>query len=230
MFQAAWLKNNLLLNKELISPSIPTLTLNDTVYQAMDMMSEFHLTQLPVVSEDQYLGLVFESDLLSKDESQELSTLVETFSKVSVHAHTHVIESIQAAIDYSLSVVPVIEKNNEFIGVILSSDLLKHIGRMTGAGEPGGLVVLEMEERNFSFAELSKLVETNDAQITQLNSYWDSTTDSFLVTIKINKFEISDIIATFQRYEYQVKYYFGEELYENELRDNYDHLMTYLNI
>jgi hypothetical protein len=73
-------------------------------------------------------------------------------------------------------------------------------------------------------------VETNDAQITQLNSYWDTTTDTFLVTIKINKFEISDIVATFQRYEYVVKYYFGEELYQNELRDNYDHLMTYLNI
>ena len=219
-----------MLNKDLISPSIPTLTLNDTVYQAMELMSEFHLSQLPVVTEDQYLGLVFESDLLSKDESLELSTMVESFSKVSVHANTHMIECIQAAIDYSLSVVPVIEKNNEFIGVILSTDLLKNLGRMTGAGEPGGLIVLEMEERNFSFAEISKLVETNDAQITQLNSYWDSTTDSFFVTIKINKFEISDIIATFQRYEYQVKYYFGEELYENELRDNYDHLMTYLNI
>jgi len=218
------------LNKDLISPSIPTLTLNDTVNQALELMSEFHLTQLPVVSEDQYLGLVFESNLLSKEESQELASMMEGFSKVSVHAHTHILESIQAAIDYSLSVIPVIEKNNEFIGVILATDLLKNLGRMTGAGEPGGLVVLEMEERNFSFAEISKLVETNDAQITQLNSYWDSTTDSFLVTIKINKFEISDIIATFQRYEYQVKYYFGEELYENELRDNYDHLMNYLNI
>jgi len=27
-----------------------------------------------------------------------------------------------------------------------------------------------------------------------------------------------------------VKYYFGEELYENELKNNYDHLMNYLNI
>jgi predicted XRE-type DNA-binding protein len=87
-----------------------------------------------------------------------------------------------------------------------------------------------MEQRNFSFSEISKLVETNDAQITQLNTYWDGNNGSFLVTLKINKFEISDIISTFQRYEYQVKYYFGEELYENELRSNYDHLMNYLSI
>ena len=101
---------------------------------------------------------------------------------------------------------------------------------MTGASDPGGVIVLEMEQRNFSFAEISKLVETNDAQITQLNTHWDTSTNAFFVTIKINKFEISDIVATFQRYEYVVKYYFGEELYENELRDNYDHLMNYLNI
>lgn len=219
-----------MLNKELISPSIPTLNPKDTVYQAMDLMSEFHISQLPVVAEDQYLGLVFENDLLNMDEAVEISTITEHLSKVSVQAQTHILESIQAASDYSLSVIPVIEKNNEFLGVILGSDLLKSLGRMTGAGEPGGLIVLEMEQRNFSFAEISKLVETNDAQITQLNSYWDSTADAFFVTVKINKFEISDIIATFQRYEYQVKYYFGEELYENELRDNYDHLMTYLNI
>lgn len=219
-----------MLNKELISPSIPTLNLNDTVFQAMDLMAEFNIAQLPVVSEDQYLGLVFENDLLNVDDTSPLSSIADQFSKVAVHANTHILESVKMSGDYQLSVIPVVEKNNEFIGVILCTDLLKNLGKMTGASEPGGLLVLEMEQRNFSFAEISKLVETNDAQITQLNSYWDATSDSFLVTIKINKIEISDIVATFQRYEYQVKYYFGEELYENELKDNYDHLMTYLNI
>jgi hypothetical protein len=114
--------------------------------------------------------------------------------------------------------------------VILTADLLRQLGKITGASEPGGLIVLELDQRNFSFAEISKLIETNDAQITQLNTSWDSGSDSFLVTIKINKFEISDIVATFQRYDYQVRYYFGEELYENELKDNYDHLMNYLSI
>ena len=50
------------------------------------------------------------------------------------------------------------------------------------------------------------------------------------VTIRINKLEISDIISTFQRYEYKIKYYFGEEMYENELRSNYDNLMHFLKI
>jgi CBS domain-containing protein len=218
------------LNREIISASLPTLTLNDTVFRAMEMMNEFHVSQLAVVGEEKYLGLVFEEDLMNLDENAELRAAAERFSKVSVRAGSHFIEAIQIANDYQLSVVPVTEKEGEYVGVIGATDLLLHLGRITGSSEPGAVIVLEMEQRNFSFSQLSKLVETNDAQITQLNTYWNNTPDSFFVTLKVNKFEISDIIATFQRYEYQIKYYFGEELYENELRSNYDHLMNYLNI
>lgn len=219
-----------MLNKELISTSIPSLKLNDTVFQAMELMSEYYIKQLPIVADDKYLGLVFEDDLMNLDDTAELETISSHLSKVSVHGNMHFIDAVQTANDYHLTLVPVIDKDNEFLGVILISDLLRTLGKISGASEPGGLIVLEMDQRNFSFAEISKLIETNDAQITQLNTSWDNAAESFLVTIKINKFEISDIVATFQRYEYQVKYYFGEELYENELKDNYDHLMNYLSI
>lgn len=219
-----------MLNKELISATIPTLNLEDPAGQALELMSEFHVSQLPVVSNDKYLGLVFEDDLINVDENAALKTLDTHFSKVAVNANTHFIESVQTVNDYNLSIVPVVDKESEFIGVIPADTLLRELGKITGASEPGGVIVLEMEQRNFAFSELSKLVETNDAQITQLNTYWDNNSSSFLVTLKINKFEISDIVATFQRYDYQVKYYFGEELYVNELKSNYDHLMNYLNI
>jgi acetoin utilization protein AcuB len=218
------------LNKEIISSIVPTLNPGDTVFQALELMNEFHVSQLAVVAQEKYLGLVFENDLLNMDESALLNTATDHFSRIAVHANTHFIEAIQASNDYNLTVVPVIDKESEFIGVIQATDLLKNFGKITGASDPGGVIVLEMDQRNFSFSEISKLVETNDAQITQLNTYWDAQLAAFFVTIKINKFEISDIIATFQRYEYAIKYYFGEELYENELKDNYDHLMNYLNI
>ncbi len=219
-----------MLNKELISTSIPSLNLHDSAFHAMELMNEYLVKQLPVVEQNKYLGLVFEEDLLNIDDSTTLDTLSSHFSQVSVHGNMHFIEAVQTANDYHLNVVPVVEKESEYSGVIVVPELLRQLGKVTGASDPGGLIVLEMEQRNFSFAEISKLIETNDAQITQLNTSWDSATDSFIVTIKINKFEISDIVATFQRYDYQVKYYFGEELYENELRDNYDHLMNYLSI
>ena len=219
-----------MLNKQLITASIPTLKLNDTAGQAINLMNELSVKQLPVVTDDKYIGLVFEDDLMNIADSAPLESISAHFSKVSVHGGMHFIDAVQTANDYHLTIVPVVEKSNEYSGVIVIADLLRQLGKITGASEPGGLIVLEMDQRNFSFAEISKLVETNDAQITQLNTSWDNETDSFIVTLKINKFEISDIVATFQRYEYEVRYYFGEELYENELKDNYDHLMNYLSI
>jgi len=219
------------LNKDVISVTIPTLHLDDTVAQALQLMGEFHVEHLAVVLDSKLQGLVYEDDLLNvADDGITLQELQPQFSKLLVHAETHFLEAVQLVNEYGLTVIPVIEGEQEFLGAISQADLFKQLAKQTGANEPGGVIVLELEKRGYSFSEISKLVETNDAQIIQLNSYYDNISELFLVTIKVNKFEISDIVATFQRYDYTVKYYFGEELYENELRNNYDHLMNYLNM
>jgi acetoin utilization protein AcuB len=220
------------LTKELISSSLPVLSPSDTVMHAQEMMNEHHIFHLPVVSEDKYIGLINEEGLINvPDERLSIETLSAQFSKMAVPAAAHFLEAIQIANEYGLSVVPVIEVINhepQWVGAISAEDLLKYLGRLTGADEPGGIIVLEMERTNFSLSEMCKIVETNDAQITQLNTYYDNQHQLLIITLKINKFEVSDIVATFQRYEYNVKHYFGEELYQNELRSNYDHLMNYL--
>lgn len=215
----------------MISHTIPTLHLDDTVTQALQLMAEFHVEHLAVVTDDKLVGLVYEADLLNiTNEGSPLSDSQSLFSKLVVHSDNHFLEAVQMFNEYGLTVIPVVEGEQEFIGAIVHTDLFKQLAKQTGANEPGGVIVMELEKRGYSFSEISKLVETNDAYITQLNSYYDNTTETFIVTLKVNKFEISDIVATFQRYDYTVKYYFGEELYENELRNNYDHLMNYLNM
>jgi acetoin utilization protein AcuB len=220
-----------LLNKEIISAAIPSLHLNDPVSQALDLMADFHVTHLPVVAGDKLAGLVSEEDLLNvEDDNTLLEQLQPGFSKISAHADAFFFEAVQLVNENGLTLIPVVSQESEYIGAIIATDLLRQLGRVAGVSDAGGIIVLEMEKVSFSFTEISKLVETNDAQIIQLNTYSDAPSGSFFITLRINKTEISDIVATFQRYEYQVKYYFGEELYENELRNNYDHLMNYLNI
>ena len=224
-------KTPTLLNRDIISVTIPALHPDDTVSRAQELMTDFHVAHLAVVSDDRLLGLVSEDTLLNfSDPDVPLSRLEHSFSKIAVHGQTHFLEAVQMVNEFNLTAIPVVDKNMEYLGTITVSDLLKQVGRMIGSADPGGVIVLEMDKVGFSFSEISKLVETNDAQITQLNTHLDPQTLSLNITLKINKLEISDIIATFQRYEYKVKYYFGEELYENELRSNYDHLMNYLSI
>jgi acetoin utilization protein AcuB len=219
------------LNKDIISDTIPFLSSRDSIDRAQDLMSDFHISHLPIVEENKFLGLINEESLLNAtDSTQTLGKLQHEFSRLAVHGGTHFIEAVQLANEYQLSLVPVVDKEFEYLGVITIPELLREAGKTLGSGDPGAIIVLELEKISFSFSEISKLVETNDAQITQLNTFYNTQTSLLYVTLNINKLEISEIIATFQRYEYKIKYFFGEELYENELRSNYDHLMNYLNI
>ena len=220
-----------MLTRELESQSLPYLHLTDKVYQALQLMNDNHVTHLPIVEGEKYSGLISEDDLLmAENDNAELSSLQQSFGNSAVRGSEHFLKAVQIAAENGLSVVPVINEEGELISTVAYNDLLKQASEFMSLNEPGGLIVLEVDSNQYSFNEISKLVETNDAQITQLNTTNDPETGIMQVTIRINKPEISDIVATFQRYEYNVKYFFGEELYTNELKDNYDNLMNYLKI
>jgi CBS domain-containing protein len=220
-----------MLTGELQSQNIPYLHLTDKVHQALQLMNDNQVTHLPIVDGERYIGIVSEDDLLMVDNNHlELSAIQQSFGNTAVKNNEHFLKAIQVAAENGLSVVPIINEDNNLTGSVAYRDLLKHAAEFMSLNEPGGLIVLEVESNQYSFNEISKLVETNDAQITQLNTSNDPETGMMQVTIRINKAEVSDIVATFQRYEYTVKYYFGEELYVNELRSNYDNLMNYLKI
>jgi len=220
-----------MLTGELLSQTLPYLHLHDKVYQALQLMNDNHVTHLPIVEGDKFIGIISEEDLLqSENDHAELETLQQSFGNASVKTTEHFLKAIQIAVENALSVVPIINGENEIMGAIAYNDLLKNASEFMSLNEPGGLIVLEMESNQYSFNEISRLIETNDAQITQLNTSNDAQTGLMEVTIRVNKPEISDIVATFQRYDYNVKYFFGEELYVNELRNNYDNLMNYLKI
>jgi len=220
-----------MLTGDLPFQALPSLHLTDKVYQALQLMNDNQVTHLPVVEGERYAGIISEDDLLrAEDENEPLETLRPFFGNISVKNDEFFLRAISVAGDNNLSVVPVTDAEENLLGVVTAGDLLKYASQFLSLHEPGGLIVVEMESNQYAFSEISKLVETNDAQITQLNTTNNPETGMMLVTLRINKAEVSDIIATFQRYEYNVKYYFGEELYANELRSNYDNLMNYLRI
>lgn len=218
-----------MLTRDLISNSIPYLHKDDKVLHALQLMNDYHVAHLPVVEDQNYLGIVSEEQLLQSNDEHSIKELPVADSTTSVQAKDHFLKAIQTAVINKLSIVPVVEEK-QLVGVVTYNDLLKNASEFMSLNEPGALIVLELDSKSYSFTEINRIVESNDAQITQLNTFTDPETGIMQVTIRVSKLEVSDIISTLQRYEYNVKYYFGEELYENELRTNYDNLMNYLKI
>lgn len=220
-----------MLTTDLINGNIPRLQLQDSIAKALQLVNDFRVTHLPVVSDNKFLGLLSEEDLLdAEDEKLTIEVLQEHFIPASVKDNMHFLNAVNASIQFDTSIVPVINEEGELAGVISTSDLLKTLGNFAGANEIGGIIVLEMERSQFAISEISRIVESNDCTILHLNSNTDTITGLLTVTLHINKREISAVVATFERYEYDVLYYFGNENFENEIHSNYRHLMNYLDI
>lgn len=188
------------------------------------------VSHLPVVKDGSYLGLIAADDLLDADPSDTLEALQHDLQPFAVNTEEHFAMAVRTMVSRNLSVMPVVAANQEYAGAISRERLFVQLAIQTGMLTGGAMVVATMEPHQFSISELSKLVETNDAHITQLNTVIDELSGHLTVTIRLNKLEVSDVIATLQRYDYQVLYYTGEEQYENELRRNYNHLMNFLTI
>ena len=210
---------------------IPQLKLQDTVATALQLFSDFRVTHLPVVAEEKYLGLISEEDLLDAGSSKTTIELMQNdLIPASIFENEHFLKAVNVSNQYQTNVVPVINEEKELVGTITGQYLLQMLGNFSGAPEQGGIIVLEMEQNQFAISEISRIIESNEATILHLNTTLHPDTGMLTVTIHINKKELSTIIAAFERYEYDVIYYFGEEKFENEIHSNYRHLMNYLDI
>lgn len=215
---------------QLITSPIKPLQSLDTVAHALMLMEEKQVTHLPVVDGDRYLGMIDEDDLIDESPEGLLSELQDRFVGVAVRGTDYFLVAVKLSHVYELPLIPVANERQEFEGTIERTQLFRQLAQLTGADEYGSLIVLEMEKKDYAPGLLNRLVESNDALITQLNTWSDPSTHLITVVIRINKEEVSDVVASFQRHEYTVRYYLGEELFRNELQSNLDHLLNYLNI
>jgi len=220
-----------MLTIDLINNNIPRLQLKDSVSKALRLISDFRVTHLPVIEDEKFLGLISEDDLLDQDvPKMPMELMQEFFVQASVHDNEHFLNAVTCSNQFDTTVVPVVNEENELVGVITTNDLLKTLGNFAGTNEIGGIIVLEMERSQFAISEIGRIVESNGATILHLNTTVHAETGMLTVTLHINKKEIAAIVATFERYEYDVIYYFGNENFENEIHSNYRHLMNYLDI
>ncbi len=215
---------------ELINNDIPALQATDTVRQALDLMEEYRISELPVVDQQKYLGLITENEAQNADERSAVSALLHTGSPVKINPVDFFFVPLRVMHQQQIGLLPVVKDDGDLLGVITKNELLHAAANYTAAQVPGGIIILQINPSSFYISEIGRIVESNNARIIHLNTWTDPSTGELMVAIKVNKSDIQDILASFERYEYNVVRYFGENLSEEELRLNYDHLMNYLNI
>lgn len=195
-------------------------------------MEVFRISHLPIVNNLEFLGLISDTDIYDlNDPEQPIGNHKLSLIKPFVRLDHHIFDVISLAARLKLSVVPVLDDHNHYKGVIMVSDLIEELAKMTSLNEPGGLIVLDILQNDYSLSQIAQIIESNDAKI--LNLYISSHPDStrMEVAIKLNTNNLMPIIRTFERFEYEVTAWHGEEDdMDSFYSDRFDSFMRYLDI
>jgi len=219
-----------LIAKELISYEISALRTSDTGEEAITMMSIFHVKHLPIVNEVQFLGLISEDDILNHDLDEPIGSYSLGLARPFCYENEHIFEVMSKMAHGNLTVIPVVDAEDNYLGIIKMEDLVLYYAKSFSFSEPGSILVLSTSKPNYSLAEISRIVESENASILSTFLTASENSTEVQVTLKINKRDISSIISSFQRFDYEITASFSEYEYIDDLKDRYDALMSYLNV
>ena len=215
----------------ILSEQIPPLLHSDSGEKALFWMDEFQVNHLPVLKNGNFVGLVSESELLDQITLEEsLDQLFQHLPRPFAYADAHLFDLLQHFALFKLTVLPVLDRQENFLGVISAQELLQLLAETSGLNEAGSVLVLEMNAIDYTLAQIAQIVESNQAKI--LNVFVSNIADStkIQVNLRINQHNLSAIIRTFERYDYQVLASYQNSQQTDELQDRYQELMHYLSM
>ncbi len=220
-----------MLANQIISTKILPVSSDDTGEAAVVIMGLFHVHHLPIVDNNKLVGIISEDDIYANDVSKPISDYKLNNNDLFVKPNDHIFEVMGIMSTNKVSIIPVVDEKGKFLGVISQYDLLQFYATSFSFAEPGSIILLEVPRIDYSLEEISRLVEAENAVI--LSSFLSEipkNNRTILVTIKLNIMDISDVISSLERHDYIVRSSFSEEEFVDELKDNYDHLMRYLDV
>jgi acetoin utilization protein AcuB len=222
-----------MLVEKYIDHSIPVLNISDTVKTAVKKFEESNLNQLPVKDKDTFLGLLQRSVAEGiPDTKLKLEGIKLEGQTLGIAPEMHILEAIKIASEADLQVLGVTETGSDhYLGAVTRSGLEDYLAMVHGVRANGSILVLSMNERDYSLHELSRIIESNGAKI--LAMFSDVKEDdpyTILITLKLNLIDLSRVIAALQRYDYTIVFTFHKEEFESREKERLEHLLRFLEI
>ncbi|MDQ3015844.1 MAG: CBS domain-containing protein [Bacteroidota bacterium] len=215
---------------DLISQLIHPLRTSDTGEQALTYMQVYHIKHLPIVNNEQLLGTISEDDVTINPLEEPIGSYNLSLNRAFAHGDDHLFEVMGVMADHKLSAIPVVDHQDNYLGLITLEDLIQFYARSFSFTEPGGIIVLEIDKPQYSLAEISRIIESENATVLSSFLTHDDKSQLIYVTLKTNQLDTQHIEATLLRFGYVIKATFSEEGYFESLQENYDAFLHYLNV
>ena len=125
--------------------------------------------------------------------------------------------------------MPILDDNNKYVGYYELSDIISVFNETPFFSEPGSILIVEKGINDYSFSEVSQIVESNNAKlygafVSKIEN------DVVQITIKVGNSSFSDIIQSFRRYSYNIASDHEDDSFLENLKERSDYLNKYLNM
>ena len=215
---------------EYIINDVKPLSISSKVSDMQLLFNQLTFSHIPVKdAHGHFLGCFSEADAHCFDSSQQLSEFLYALEDFYVRDNTPWLDILEEFAVNSANVMPVLNGINEYLGYYELKDVISLFGHSPFFTEAGGILVVEKGINDYSFSEISQIVESNGGKIlgafiSKMNS------DLVQVTLKIGSTGLNEIIQTFRRYSYNIISGHEEDGYLESLKERSDYLNRYLNI
>ncbi len=214
---------------EYITNDFKAIDCHDTIAAAQDFFSDLHFSHFPVLEEGVYIGSIAAEDIETFDSDKKIADYRFTLEGFFTRTDTMWLDVLEVFAKNHTNLVPVLDKNNSYVGYYEIEDIMKFFHETPFLQEPGGIIVVRKSILDYSMSQIAQIVESNNGKLLGL-FISETTVDSVEVTLKITLGAMNEIIQTFRRYNYEIISEHQEDNYINNLKERSDYLDKYLNI
>ncbi|WP_338731816.1 acetoin utilization protein acuB [Mangrovimonas cancribranchiae] len=216
--------------KEFIINDIKPFSVNDKVGDAQVLFNQLTYSHIPIKNNsDQYIGCLSETDVHCFDKDKSISEFLLSIESFFVKEKTVWLDVLEAFAQNSTNIMPVLSDNNTYLGYYELNDVISLFNETPFFAEAGGILIVEKGLNDFSFSEISQIVESNDGKL--LGAFISKIeNDLAQITLKIGNTGLNEIMQTFRRYSYNVISGHEEDTYLKSLKERSEYLNKYLNI
>ncbi len=214
---------------ELVINDITPIGIDQKISAVKQMFNNLTYSHIPVSnSEGEFIGCVSESDSHCFNSSETIQDCEYAIELFSVDEKTNWLDVLEAFAQNAANIMPVLSEG-AYIGYYELNDIISLFDQTPFFYEAGAVLVVKKEPNDYSFSEISQIVESNNAKL--LGAFLTKLdTDYAEITLKINNTGLSDITQTFRRYGYEIVAGYEEDSYVQNLKERSEYLKKYLNI
>lgn len=221
----------------LISEVTPPLRANDSVEHAIGLLLEFRVLHLPVVADDgRLVGVISENQLLDAPGPDSAIEQLLSLEPISVLPDTHIFDATKVIVDHSLTTLPIANASGQYLGLVKRHRIFEQFARMLSTQESGAIIALEVEQRDYSLAQLAYHIEQNDVRILSTATEHPAVSGNPIengkikVTLKLNVSDTARVRHILEHYGYRVIACFSDDQDDDEFQDRIQEFMRYLEV